>query len=99
MNDVAMIVNSRGSFEWKLQKLCDVIDALVEQAAQGNTRNIASIVSACGELNRMQGHHSAVTTLNVNLDQDTYMAKLNEITMQLIKEKREAKLIECKRDN
>lgn len=94
MMDVGMIVAGRGSFEWKLQKLYDVIDFLVEQAAQGNTRNIASIVSALAELNRMQGHHAAVTTLNVNVDQDEYIKRLNEVTMKLIREKREAKLIE-----
>lgn len=90
-----MIVEGNNSFEWKLQKLCEVIETMTDQAAQGNTRNIGVITQAISEMNRMQGHHAAVTTLNLNMGEDVYLSKLNEITLKLIKEKREQKIIEC----
>ena len=93
---IGKIIKSKNSFSWKQEKLCWVIDTLVEQAAQGNFRNIGCVTQSISELNKMDGHHSPTSTININVDQDEYIKRLNDTTMQLIREKREAKLVELK---
>lgn len=95
---VKSIIASKATFDWKTERLVGVIDTLVDAASEGNCRNIGVIVTAIKTLNDMQGHNSPVSTISVNIDQDEYIKRLNTVTLELIKEKREHKLIEVSHD-
>jgi len=95
---VKKIIDSKCTFDWKTERLVGVIDTLVDAASNGNLRNIGVIVTAIKCLNDMQGHNSPVSTITVNVDEDQYIKRLNTVTLELIKEKREHKLKEVSHD-
>ena len=91
---VKKIASSVATFEWKQDRLVGVINTLVDQASEGNCRNIGVIVTAIKTLNDMSGHNAPVSTINIDVGEDQYIKRLNETTMQLIEEKRKIKMIE-----
>lgn len=95
---VKSIIASKATFDWKQERLVGVIDTLVEQASEGNCRNIGVIVTAIKTLNDMSGHNAPVSTINIEVGEDQYIKRLNTVTLELIKEKREHKLIEVSHD-
>jgi len=95
---IKKIVDSKNDFHWKEDRLIGVINTLVDAASEGNLRNIGVIVTAIKCLNDMAGHNAPTSTINVNIDQDEYIKRLNTVTLKLIQEKREQKLKEVSND-
>lgn len=93
---VSMIMKSKNDYSWKEDRLVGVINTLVDAAAQGNLRNIGVIVTAIKCLNDMAGHNAPTSTINVNVGEDVYIKKLNEVTLALINEKRKIKMNELR---
>ena len=79
------------TFGWKVKKLSTIVEASVGDTPESvDKRYAGNATSAISELNKMQGHHAPTAQVVVNLEQDEYIKKINEVTTRILQEKRNA---------
>ena len=79
------------NFGWKVKKLSTIVEASVGDTPETvDKRHAGNAISAISELNKMQGHHAPTAQVVVNLEQDEYIKKINDVTMRILEEKRNA---------
>jgi len=89
--------NSIGlDFWWKAKRLATIVTSVVgngedPEAVDLQYANVA--INAIAELNKMQGHYSPDKSIVVNLEQNEHLKLVNEMTLDLLKEK-ERKILE-----
>jgi hypothetical protein len=91
MKDKVNVVNEtfKLGVEWKLKKLKNIVDAVVGDKPDEVDKRYASLaISSINEMNRIQGHHAPNSSIMINLETDEHIKRVNEITLQLLQDKK-----------
>ncbi len=74
------------SYEWKLNKLKQVVEAFIESKEGLSSNKVNSAIQAISEMNKMQGHYSAEKHVNFNMKTDPDLQQLEDLIKQHAKD-------------
>jgi phage terminase small subunit len=82
-------------FKWKANKLNTIVECIVGETKDEVDKQYANTaIGAISELNKMCGHYAPTKTIQVNLNDDPHIKRLNEVTCEIMKEQEDARKIE-----
>ena len=84
--------------KWKHDNLVAIVECVISPDGEIDKQYMNTAINAMAEDSKMFGHYPPSTTIQVNLSEDPSIKRLNEVTNQILEEKRNARAIEHKQE-
>lgn len=84
--------------KWKHDNLVAIVECVIPPNGEIDKQYMNTAINAMAEDNKMFGHYAPEKKIQINITEDEALKRLNELTNQILEEKRNARAIEHEQD-